>query len=155
MSSTRERTFIMIKPDSVQRGLIGKIITRFEEKGLKLIAMKFVQPGKERFEKHYLDLLNEKFYLNMIDYVSSGPVVAMVWQGSNAVAAGRRLIGCTRPEDSFPGTIRADFALALSHAGKNVIHGSDTVEFAEKEISLWFEDDELQEWSNDMSKWID
>jgi nucleoside diphosphate kinase len=104
-ATQRERTFIMIKPDGVQRGLVGPIISRFETKGFKLVALKFAAPGKEHFEKHYSDLSSKPFFGGLVTYAASGPVVAMVWEGTNVVLTGRKMLGATRPDDSAPGTI--------------------------------------------------
>ena len=150
VEAVRERTFIMIKPDGVQRGIVGEIISRFEKKGFKLVGMKMAQPGKEHFEKHYADLSAKGFFPSLIAYATSGPVVAMVWEGHNAVATGRKMLGATRPDDSAPGTIRADYAIDV---GRNVIHGSDTVENANKEIVLWF-GEELVQWKHHSEIWI-
>ena len=136
----RERTFIMLKPDGVQRGMIGQIISQFEKKGFKLVAAKMVQPGKERFEQHYADLAGKKFFPGLVEYASSGPVFCMVWEGTNAVKTGRKMLGETRPFDSSPGTLRGNNCIDV---GRNVIHGSDSVESANKEIELWFEPSEL------------
>lgn len=135
----RERTFIMVKPDGVQRGLVGEIISRFERKGFKLVALKMSAPGKEHFEQHYADLSSKPFFPGLVSYAASGPVVAMVWEGSNAVATGRKMLGATRPDDSAPGTIRGDYAIDV---GRNIIHGSDSVDSANKEIGLWFQENE-------------
>merc|ERR1711934_476205 len=131
----RERTYIMIKPDGVQRGLVGEIIKRFEQKGFKLAALKMTHASKDLLEKHYADLASKGFFAGLIQYMSSGPVVCMVWEGYNAVRSGRKLLGETRPDDSLPGTIRGDFCVEV---GRNICHGSDSVESAEKEIELWF-----------------
>jgi len=139
----KERTYIMIKPDGVQRGLIGKIIDRFETKGFKLVAMKLCQPGKAMFEKHYADLSKKKFFPGLVEYAASGPVCCMVWEGDNAVKTGRKMLGATRPFDSEPGTIRGDFCIDV---GRNIIHGSDSVEAANHEIGLWFTPQELVAW---------
>jgi len=146
-----ERTFIAIKPDGVQRGLVGEVISRFERKGYQLVAMKFVQITKQHAEKHYFDLREKPFYRGLVDYVTSGPVVAMVWQGKNSVKGGRVLVGATNPADAAPGTFRGDFALDV---GRNVIHGSDSVENANKEISLWFNENELFNWAPSDKNWI-
>eukprot|EP01104_Vermistella_antarctica_P008318 TRINITY_DN2076_c0_g1_i1.p2 TRINITY_DN2076_c0_g1~~TRINITY_DN2076_c0_g1_i1.p2 ORF type:complete len:153 (-),score=50.18 TRINITY_DN2076_c0_g1_i1:66-524(-) len=143
MSNT-ERTFIAIKPDGVQRGLVAKIIERFEQKGFTLIALKLVKPSKEFAEKHYADLSSKPFFNGLTNFLSSGPVVAMVWQGKGAVKTGRVLLGATNPADSLPGTIRGDYSIDI---GRNIIHGSDAVESAQKEIALWFKDEELIDWS--------
>jgi len=142
---SNERTFIAIKPDGVQRGLVGEVIARFERKGYQLVALKFIQVSKEHAEKHYADLSSKPFYRGLCDYISSGPVVAMVWQGKGIVKGGRTLIGATNPADSAPGTIRGDFCVEV---GRNVIHGSDTVENGQKEIALWFSGDkDLVDWT--------
>merc|ERR1712084_210141 len=120
-----ERTFIAIKPDGVQRGLVSKIIERFEQRGYKLVAMKLCKPGKEHLEAHFADL---------VEYMNSGPICAMVWEGLNVVAQGRVMLGATNPKDSAPGTIRGDFCIEV---GRNICHGSDAVASAEKEIALW------------------
>ena len=151
MEGAKERTYIMIKPDGVQRGLIGQIITRFETKGFKLVAMKLSNPGKEQFEKHYADLAGKGFFPALIEYASSGPVCCMVWEGDNAVLTGRKMLGATKPFDSEPGTIRGDFCIDV---GRNVIHGSDAVESANKEIALWFTPEELVDWSSHSEKWV-
>lgn len=142
---TKERTYIMIKPDGVQRGLIGPIITRFEQRGFKLVAMKLVQPGKAHLEQHYADLSSKGFFAGLIEYMNSGPVCAMVWEGDNAVATGRKMLGATKPFDSAPGTIRGDYCIDV---GRNIIHGSDSVESANHEIGLWFAPGELTSWES-------
>ncbi|XP_043486162.1 nucleoside diphosphate kinase [Polistes fuscatus] len=154
MANTKERTFIMIKPDGVQRGLVGKIIQRFEEKGFKLVALNMVWPTEELLQKHYADLSAKPFFPGLVKYMSSGPVVPMVWEGLNAVKTGRVMLGETDPKNSAPGTIRGDFCLQV---GRNIIHGSDSVESAEKEIKLWFGEKEkssLTDWSSWAEKWI-
>ena len=141
----KERSFIMIKPDGVQRGLIGKIVERFEQKGFKLVAMKICAPGKEHMEKHYADLSKKGFFAGLVEYMSSGPVCAMVWEGDNVVATGRKMLGATKPADSEPGTIRGDFCIDV---GRNICHGSDAVESAKEEIKLWFKDEELSTYTH-------
>ena len=141
----------MIKPDGVQRGLVGKIIGRFETKGFKLAAMKICMPGKEMFEKHYADLSSKPFFPDLVDYASSGPVCCMVWEGANVVATGRKMLGATKPFDSEPGTIRGDFCIDV---GRNVCHGSDSVESANKEIDLWFTAEELVDWTDHSDPWV-
>lgn len=150
MSNT-ERTFIMIKPDGVHRGLVGEIVKRFEQKGFKLVAMKFMQASKEHLEKHYADLSKKPFFAGLVAYMASGPVVAMVWEGLNAVKTGRVMLGETNPADSKPGTIRGDFCVQV---GRNICHGSDAVESAEKEIALWFKPEELVSWEANQAPWI-
>lgn len=145
-----ERTYIMIKPDGVQRGLIGEIVKRFEQKGFKLVALKLTSPGKEHMEKHYSDLKDKKFFPGLIEYMTSGPVVAMVWEGNGVVATGRKMLGATMPSESNPGTIRGDLCIEV---GRNICHGSDSVESANKEIALWFPEG-VSEWTSCASAWI-
>merc|ERR1712080_540628 len=151
MAANQERTFIMIKPDGVQRGLVGEIIKRFEQKGFKLVAMKMMQASVEHLEKHYADLAKKPFFPGLVKYMASGPVVAMVWEGLNVVKTGRVLLGETNPADSKPGTIRGDFCIQV---GRNICHGSDAVESAQKEIALWFKEDELVDWEPAAMSWI-
>mmetsp|Transcript_5215 Transcript_5215/g.10726 ORF Transcript_5215/g.10726 Transcript_5215/m.10726 type:complete len:149 (-) Transcript_5215:50-496(-) len=145
-----EQTYIMIKPDGVQRGLIGDIIKRFEQKGFKLVAMKLTAPGKEHMEKHYADLKEKKFFPGLITYMTSGPVCAMVWEGADAVKTGRKMLGATMPRDSDPGTIRGDFCIEV---GRNICHGSDSVDSAKAEIALWFPEG-VTEWESCAKPWV-
>ena len=145
-----ERTFIMIKPDAVQRGLIGEIIQRFERRGLKMVAMRFVHVPLELAQAHYAVHVDRPFYASLIEYITSGPVVAMVWEGTNAILAARNTMGATNPVDAAPGTIRADFGMEI---GRNLVHGSDGLETAEFEIGLWFGDD-LPDWERETDRWI-
>ncbi|KAG5860151.1 nucleoside diphosphate kinase [Encephalitozoon hellem] len=135
-----EKTFIMIKPDGIKRRLISKIIQRFEEKGLYLAACKCMMAKREILEQHYSHLSSKPFFNEMVESMMSGMVLAMVWVGKNAVSVGRKLIGETDPQAASSGTIRGDYGLTV---GKNIIHGSDSVENAEKEIKLWIGDDVL------------
>jgi len=146
-----ERTFVMIKPDGVQRRLIGKILQRFEQAGLKIVAMKFLKVSHELAEKHYEVHKDKPFYESLIKYITSGPVVAMVIEGQNAIERVRKMVGATDPQKADPGTIRGDFC---QHIGRNVIHASDGKETAEKEISLWFNEDEIISYSMDDERWI-
>jgi len=146
-----ERTYIMIKPDGVQRGLVGAIIARFEEKGYHLAGLKFVSPTRAHLEEHYKDLSARPFFPALINYMLSGPVVAMIWEGKNAVKAGRTLLGATNPLDSAPGTIRGDFCI---DTGRNIIHGSDSVDSANREIALWFKEEEQQKWESHSKAWV-
>ncbi|KIK06475.1 hypothetical protein K443DRAFT_2962 [Laccaria amethystina LaAM-08-1] len=148
--STTERTYIMVKPDGVQRGLVGKIIARFEERGYKLIALKLVQATEEHLENHYADLKGKAFFPGLIKYMASGPVVGMVWQGLDAVKTGRVMLGATNPLASPIGSIRGDYCLAV---GRNICHGSDSVENAEKEIKLWFPEGVVQ-YTSALESWI-
>ncbi|XP_037584534.1 nucleoside diphosphate kinase B-like [Cebus imitator] len=134
-----ERTFIAIKPVGLQHGLVGEIIKLFEQKGFRLLAMKFLQASEEHLKQHYIDLNDRPFFPGLVKYMNSGPVVAMVWEGLNVVKAGQVMLGETNPADSKSGTIRGDFCIQV---GRNIIHGSDSVKSAEKEISLWFKPEE-------------
>ena len=131
----REQTYIMIKPDGVQRGLVGNIIGRFEARGFKLVALKMATPSKEHLEKHYADLAGKKFFPGLIKYMSSGPVVCMVWEGLDAVKTGRKMLGETRPLDSAPGTIRGDLGTDMM---RNVVHASDSPSSAIAEKKRFF-----------------
>ncbi len=149
-SKNAERTYIMIKPDGVQRGLIGKIIQRFEARGFKLTALELQTPSRERLESHYEDLKSKKFFPGLIEYMASGPVCCMVWEGLDAVKTGRKMLGETMPLNSAPGTIRGDFCLDV---GRNICHGSDAVESAEREIAMWFPNG-TQEWVSMSAAWL-
>jgi len=151
MAAQRERTFIMVKPDGVMRGLVGKIITRFEEKGLKLVAMKFMQASEEHLKLHYADLSSKPFFAGLVKYMSNGPVCAMAWEGNQAAKYGRLILGATHPQDSAMGTVRGDFCVDI---GRNVCHGSDSPESGAKEIALWFKDEELISWTSPSDPWV-
>jgi nucleoside-diphosphate kinase len=146
-----ERTFIAIKPDGVQRGLISEIISRFERKGFKLVAIKIVVPSKDFAQKHYHDLKERPFFNGLCEFLSSGPVIAMVWEGEGVIKYGRKLIGATDPQKSEPGTIRGDLAVVV---GRNIIHGSDGPETAKDEIGLWFKPEELVSYTSNAEKWV-
>jgi len=139
-----ERTFIAIKPDGVQRGLIGEVISRFEKKGFQIVAMKLLVPSKSLAESHYEEHKARPFFGGLVNFITSGPVCAMVWQGKGVIAAGRALIGATDPLKSLPGTIRGDFGIDV---GRNLIHGSDSADSSKREIELWFKSEELTSWS--------
>ena len=147
----RERTFIMLKPDAVQRGLVGQIMMRFEKKGFKLVAMKLCSPGQAHMEAHYADLSKKGFFAGLVEYAASGPVCCMVWEGDNAVLTGRKMLGATKPFDSEPGTIRGDYCI---HVGRNICHGSDSVESANAEIALWFTEAEQLTWADHSAAWV-
>ncbi|XP_038133710.1 nucleoside diphosphate kinase B-like isoform X1 [Cyprinodon tularosa] len=151
MAELQERTFIAIKPDGVQRGIIGEIIKRFEMKGFKLVGMKMKQASEDLLMQHYQDLKDRPFFPTLVNYMSSGPVVAMVWEGKGVVKTGRVMLGETNPADSKPGTIRGDFCIDVS---KNIIHGSNSVESANKEISLWFKPEELVSYTSCAFSWL-
>jgi nucleoside-diphosphate kinase len=138
-----ERTFLAIKPDGVQRGLVGEIIGRFERKGFKLVGLKQLTPSRELAENHYAVHRDRPFFGGLVNFITSGPVVAMVWEGDGVIAAARLMIGATKPLEASPGTIRGDLAVNI---GRNVIHGSDGAETAVQEIALWFAPGELSTW---------
>lgn len=146
-----ERTFIAIKPDGVQRGLAGEIIRRFETKGFTLVGLKFLQPSRELAEQHYAVHKERPFFAGLVDFITSGPVVAMVWEGDGVIASARKLIGATNPLNAEPGTIRGDLG---ANIGRNIIHGSDAPETAEYEIGLWFKPEELVSWTPTVMPWV-
>ncbi|XP_066239149.1 nucleoside diphosphate kinase, mitochondrial isoform X1 [Saccopteryx leptura] len=145
-SWTRERTLVAVKPDGVQRRLVGDVIRRFERRGFKLVGMKMLQAPESVLAEHYHDLQRKPFYPALISYMSSGPVVAMVWEGPNVVCISRVMIGHTDSAEAAPGTIRGDFSF---HISRNIIHASDSVEGAQREIQLWFQSDELVDWADE------
>ncbi|HBP64919.1 MAG TPA: nucleoside-diphosphate kinase [Desulfosporosinus sp.] len=146
-----EKTFIMLKPDAVQRGLVGEVITRFEKKGFKLAGMKFIQVDRALAEAHYAEHRGKMFFEPTVTYIISSPVVAMVWQGNNAVALARQLMGSTKPVEANPGSIRGMFGVDVS---RNIIHGSDSVTSAEREIALYFKPEELIDYSKAGEEWL-
>lgn len=146
-----ERTFVMVKPDGVQRNLVGEIIGRFERKGFKLAGLKLMQISGELAAKHYAEHQGKPFYEELISFITSGPVVAMVWEGLNAVSVIRSMMGKTNPAEAAPGTIRGDLAMFM---GNNVIHGSDSPESAEREINLFFTPDELLTYDKATDYWL-
>ncbi|KAL3818585.1 hypothetical protein ACJIZ3_004490 [Penstemon smallii] len=146
-----EETYIMIKPDGVQRGLVGEIISRFEKKGFKLTGLKLFQCPKELAQEHYTELQSKPFFPKLIDYITSGPVVCMAWEGAGVVASARKLIGATNPLNAEPGTIRGDLAV---QTGRNVVHGSDSPENGKREIALWFKEGELSQWTPAQEPWL-
>ena len=146
-----EKTFVMVKPDGVQRGLIGEVISRLERRGLLMTAAKFMWVSQELAEKHYAIHKGKPFYEGLIKYITSAPVLAMVWEGPNAVAAVRQTMGATRPTEAAPGSLRHDFALMV---GRNLTHASDSVENGELEVALWFQPDEQVAWKREVDRWI-
>lgn len=146
-----ERTFVAIKPDGVQRGLVGPIVTRFEQKGFRIIALKMLTVPRALAEQHYAVHQGKFFYQDLVSYLSAGPVVAMVLEGVEAIKTVRLLIGSTRPYEAAPGTIRGDFAIT---GLRNLVHASDSPETARDEISLWFKPEELQTYSREIDRWI-
>ena len=135
----------MVKPDAVQRGLIHKVVIKLEKRGFQLIAMKYVQPGREKFEAHYAEHKGKPFFEKLIKFAVSGPVCAMVWEGDDIIATSRKMIGATDPQKAAIGTFRGDFGL---HMGRNSVHGSDSVESAEREIGIWFKSQEICAFKN-------
>lgn len=146
-----ERTFVMVKPDGVQRGFIGEVIGRFERRGLKLIAAKFMSLSREHAQQHYAALKDKPFFPGLIQFITSGPVLAMVWEGPGAIAKVRAAMGATNPADAAPGTIRADLAVDV---GRNIVHGSDGPETAQAEIALWFSPSELVTYERTIEPWV-
>ncbi len=146
-----ERTLIIVKPDAVQRGLSGEIIRRFENRGLRIAGMKFIHMSRELAGRHYAIHQGKPFYEGLINYITSSPVVVMVLEGTQAVAVARNTIGATKPVDAAAGTIRGDLGLEV---GRNLVHGSDSVENAAKEINLFFSAGELFDWTRDTDRWI-
>lgn len=146
-----ERTLVLVKPDGVQRGLVGEIISRLERRGLRLAAAKFTRVSRKLAEQHYAVHKGKPFYDGLISYITSAPVMAMVWEGPSAVAAVRQTMGATRPTEAAPGTVRHDFGLEV---GRNLTHASDSEGSGEGEVALWFSSDELVEWQRAVDPWI-
>jgi nucleoside-diphosphate kinase len=146
-----EQTLVLIKPDGVQRGLIGEVISRLERRGLRLVGAKFVQVSPELAETHYAIHKGKPFYDGLIRYITSSPVMAMVWEGPNAIVAVRQTMGSTKPIEAAPGSIRHDFGLEV---GRNLTHASDSRENGELEVALWFNPQELVPWERDTDRWI-
>ncbi|WP_379162341.1 nucleoside-diphosphate kinase [Paenibacillus sp. sgz5001063] len=146
-----EQTYLMIKPDGVQRGLIGRIITRFEDKGFKLLAGKLITVTEEQAKRHYAEHDGKDFFPELVRFITSGPVFAMVWEGDDVVALSRMMIGKTKVGEALPGTIRGDFA---SHTPLNLIHGSDSPDSAKREIANFFAPDELADYTKDIAAWM-
>ena len=146
-----ERSLVLVKPDGVQRGLIGEVTARLERRGLRLVAAKFLAVSQELAETHYAIHKGKPFYDSLIAYITSAPVMAMVWEGPNAIAAIRQTMGATRPTEAAPGSLRHDFALEV---GRNLTHASDSVENGENEVALWFKAEELVDWTRAVDAWI-
>nr|AAI53641.1 Nme4 protein [Danio rerio] len=142
-SGVNERTLVAVKPDGVQRRLIGEVIKRFEQRGFRLVGLKMLQAPDKLLAQHYVSLQKKPFYSSLLYYMTSGPIVAMVWEGHNVVKTSRMMVGDTDPAAAAPGTIRGDFSV---HISRNVVHASDSVEGAQREISLWFHRSELVDW---------
>lgn len=146
-----EKTFIMVKPDGVQRNLTGEIVSRFEAKGFTLVGAKLMNVSRELAEEHYAEHKERPFFGELVEFITSGPVFAMVWQGNNVISTARNMMGKTNPADAAPGTIRGDFATSV---GMNIIHGSDSPESAAREIGLWFSDAEVLSFEKTIQRWI-
>ncbi|WLR46749.1 nucleoside-diphosphate kinase [Halobacillus litoralis] len=146
-----EKTFLMVKPDGVQRNLIGDITARFERKGFKLAGAKLMAIPTELAEEHYGEHKERPFFGELVEFITSGPVFAMVWEGEDVIATARTMMGATKPAEAAPGTIRGDYGVTV---GKNVIHGSDSKESAEREIGLFFDEKELVDYEKDSLNWI-
>lgn len=149
-AENRERTYVMVKPDGVQRHLVGEIISRFERRGYKVVGIKMLVPSRNVAESHYAEHKERPFFKGLVEFLTSGPVVALVIEGDGAVATARSMIGQTKPQASAPGTIRGDFGIDV---GRNIIHGSDSVDSANREIGLWFKDEEIAAWTSSDAKW--
>ena len=146
-----EKTFLMVKPDGVQRNLIGEIVSRFEKKGFQLAGAKLMQIPQELAEQHYGEHKERPFFGELVEFITSGPVVAMVWEGENVISTARLMMGATNPKESAPGTVRGDYAVTV---GKNIIHGSDSPESAEREINLFFKQEELVSYEKQINNWV-
>ena len=146
-----QRTFIMVKPDGVQRNLVGEVISRFERRGLKMCGLKMLHASQALLSSHYAEHEGRPFFGSLLKYVGSGPVVAMCWEGGNSIEVGRKLLGTTKPVESAPGTIRGDYCLDV---GRNLIHGSDSPASAARELGLWFAPEETPMWDQHSSNWI-
>ena len=146
-----ERTLVLVKPDGVQRGLVGEVISRLEQRGLRLVGAKFLAVSQGLAETHYSIHKGKPFYEGLIHYITSAPVMAMVWEGPNAISAVRQTMGATRPTEAAPGSLRHDFALEV---GRNLTHASDTVENGKAEVALWFQPSELVTWERSLDPWI-
>lgn len=151
MSDTKERCFTMLKPGVLNRRIAGEVISRLEKRGLKLVAMKMMMISPDLAAKHYAEHAGKSFYDALVSYITSAPVVAMVWQGDNAVAIVRKMVGATKPEEAAPGTIRGDYCLHTNH---NIIHASDSAAAAEREVALFFDESEIFDWEDGNQNWF-
>jgi nucleoside-diphosphate kinase len=145
-----ERTLVLVKPDGIQRLLAGRILTRFEERGLKIVGLKVVRVDRDLAERHYAVHREKRFFVGLVDFITSGPIVAIALEGPNAIANVRMMIGSTRPNEAVPGTIRGDYALETA---QNLVHASDSPETAESELAMWFRDGELLAYERDIDRW--
>jgi|Transcript_27606 nucleoside-diphosphate kinase len=150
-SQPEERTFVALKPDTIQRNLMGEIISRLENKGLKVVALKLIRPTQELITEHYSDHKDQHFFKDILDFFLSGPIVIMALEGNNAIHVVRKLIGSTQPEDAEAGTIRGDYCFGK---GRNLVHASDTIENAKRELHLWFKDEEILCYRKIIDQWV-
>ena len=146
-----ERTFVAIKPDGVQRGLVGEVISRLERRGLKLVAIRLMQVDEDLAGRHYAEHVDRPFFSSLVSFITSGPIVAMIWEANNAVSLARQTMGSTNPGEAAPGTIRGDFGIDI---GRNIVHGSDGPESAEREIGLFFASGDALDYTRSTDKWI-
>lgn len=146
-----EKTFLMVKPDGVQRGLVGEIVNKFEKKGYQLLGAKLMNVSRETAELHYAEHIERPFFNDLVDFITSSPVFAMVWQGDEVIATARQMMGKTNPKEALSGTIRGDYGVTT---GKNIIHGSDSTESAEREVKIFFDEDELLTYEKITDYWI-
>jgi nucleoside-diphosphate kinase len=146
-----ERTLLLVKPDGVQRQLVGRVITRFEERGLKLVGLKLVRTSRELAETHYAVHRERPFFAGLVDFITSGPLVAAALEGPNAIAIVRAMNGATRPHEAEPGSIRGDFAVETA---QNLVHASDSPENAAAELALWFAPEELLDYEREVDRWV-
>ena len=146
-----ERTLVLVKPDGVQRGLAGEVISRLERRGLKLVAMKLMQVDESLARQHYGEHVDRPFFAGLVSFITSGPIVAMAWEGENAISLVRQTMGATNPVDSTPGTIRGDLAINI---GRNLVHGSDGPESAQRELALFFKPEEILGYQRSADSWI-
>ncbi len=146
-----QKTLLLVKPDGVQRGLVGQIVSRIEQKGLKLVGLKLMKVSKELANQHYGEHIGKPFFNDLVDFITSSPIVAMAVEGDNAVQVMRVIMGTTNPQEASPGTIRGDFGMTI---GMNLIHGSDSAESAERELSLFFNSEEILDYQREVDKWV-
>lgn len=146
-----ERTLVLVKPDAMQRGLAGEIIRRLEARGLRIVGMKLLQVSTELAQKHYAEHEGKRFYDSLVAYITSSPIIAAVFEGTNATKAVRQSVGATNPAEASAGTIRGDFGLEI---GRNLVHASDSPESGVREVALWFAPEELVDWSRDTDRWV-
>lgn len=149
--SNEQRSLVLIKPDAIQRGLAGEIISRLERRGLKIVAMKMLQMDKDLAERHYAIHKGKSFFDDLVDFITSSPIIALIFQGKDAVQVVRKTMGETDPAKAAPGTIRGDLGLDIEH---NLVHGSDSPENAGKEMGLFFSQDEISDYCRDIDKWV-